>query len=262
MSADMTIVEVAGGHIAYEVEGSGDAAVFVSGLGGMAAFWQAQRRRFGSSCRVIAFDHRGVGRSTGVPPYSVLQWSHDLLALLDHVGAGRVHLVGHSTGGIIAQTFAVAHPDRVRSLALGGTWLKPDRRFRDQFAFRKQVLSQLGGDGYRMLGDLLAYPASDATTQVASNVPMSTRERNVILGRIDALLAYDGEMIAPRIAAPTIVLSASDDYIVPAYLSDALASAIPGARQVRFEGGGHFFPKTRADDYNAVLADFWTEAGR
>ncbi len=258
----MSFIEVAGARIAYDVEGNGDAVVFVSGLGGMASFWGAQVRRFNSSCRVITFDHRGVGRSTGVPPYSVLQWSHDLLALLDHAGADRVHLVGHSTGGIIAQTFAVAHSDRVRSLALGGTWLKPDRRFRDQFAFRKEVLSQLGDDAYRMLSDLLAYPAPEVTVPAASKVPMSTRERNVILSRIDALLAYDGEAIAPRIGAPTLVLSAGDDYIVPAYLSDALASAIPGARQVRFDSGGHFFPKTRADDYNSVLADFWTEAGR
>lgn len=257
----MSFVEVAGGRIAYDVEGSGDAVVFVSGLGGMAAFWEAQVRRFNSSCRVITFDHRGVGRSTGVPPYSVLQWSHDLLALLDHAGADRVHLVGHSTGGIIAQTFAVAHSDRVRSLVLGGTWLKPDRRFRDQFVFRKEVLSRLGYDSYRLLGDLLAYPSPDATVPAAGNAPMSARERNVILGRIDALLAYDGGAIAPRIGAPTLVLSAGDDYIVPAYLSQEVASAIAGARHVRFESGGHFFPKTRTDDYNSVLADFWTEAG-
>lgn len=258
----MPFVEVAGGRIAYDEEGSGDTVVFVSGLGGTAAFWESQFRRFRSSCRVIAFDHRGVGRSTGVPPYSVLQWSHDLLALLDHIGAGRVDLVGHSTGGIIAQTFAVAHPDRVRSLVLGGTWLKPDRRFRDLFAFRKEVLGRLGGDAYRMTGDLLAYPSPDATMPAAGNADMSTRERNIVLGRIDALLAYDGEAIAPRIDAPTLVLSAADDYIVPAYMSHAVASAIAGARQVRFDSGGHFFPKTRADDYNSVLADFWTEAGR
>ena len=258
----MPVVEVAGGRIAYDAEGSGDAVVFVSGLGGMGAFWGGQIQRFSSSSRVLTFDHRGVGRSTGAPPYSVLQWSHDLLALLDHAGADRVHLVGHSTGGIVAQTFAVAHPDRVRSLALGGTWLKPDRRFRDQFAFRKEVLSQLGDDAYRMLSDLLAYPVADVTVPAAGKVPMTTQERRIILGRIDALLAYDGETIAPRVGAPTLVLSAGDDYIVPAHLSEAVASAIPGARQVRFENGGHFFPKTRADDYNAALADFWAEAGR
>ncbi len=258
----MPFVEVAGGRIAYDVEGSGDAVVFVSGLGGMAAFWSTQVRRFSPSYRVVAFDHRGVGRSSGAPPYSVLQWSHDLLALLDHAGADRVHLVGHSTGGIIAQTFAVAHSDRVRSLALSGTWLKPDRRFRDQFVFRKEVLSRLGDDAYRMLSDLLAYPTPDVTVPVSGKVPMTTQERRIILSRIDALLAYDGEAIAPRIGAPTLVLSASDDYIVPAYLSEAVASAIAGARQVSFDDGGHFFPKTRADDYNAALADFWAEAGR
>jgi len=55
------------------------------------------------------------------------------------------------------------------------------------------------------------------------------------------------------------VLAAADDYIVPAHHADAVAAAIAGARLVHFTSGGHFFPRTRAHDYNAALAAFWAE---
>ncbi|MFN3348034.1 alpha/beta fold hydrolase [Pseudorhodoplanes sp.] len=256
----MPTVDVSGGRIAYDVAGQGEPVLFISGLGGMAAFWAAQVAAFSPSFRVLSFDHRGVGRSEGAQPYSVAQWSNDVLALLDHANANRAHVVGHSTGGIIAQVFAVTHPERVRTLTLGGTWLAPDRRFRDQFALRKQVLAEIGGDAYRMLGDLLASPLPQTATHAAQE--MKAWERDVIAARIDALLAYDGAAIAPRIAARTLVLAADDDYIVPLHHSKAVAAAIPGARLKRYHGGGHFFPKTRAGDYNKTLSEFWAETDR
>ncbi len=256
----MAVLETAGARLAYDAVGQGESVLFVSGLGGMGAFWGEQVAAFGASFRVLTFDHRGVGRSTGEPPYSVAQWCGDVLALLDREGIERVHLVGHSTGGVIAQWFAAENPKRLHSLVLGGTWLKPDRRFRDQFAFRKELLERLGGGAYRMLGDLLSYPAPDATA--TKSAEMTQAERAIIAARIDALLAFDGTALAPRIATPTLVVGAADDYIVPFSHSRAVADAIAKARLVCLPDGGHFFPRTRAAAYNAALAEFFAETGR
>ncbi|MBV8139182.1 MAG: alpha/beta fold hydrolase, partial [Deltaproteobacteria bacterium] len=84
-------------------------------------YWMAQVAAFSSAFQVVTFDHRGVGASEGQPPYKVEQWAADTLRLIDHLGLDWVHLVGHSTGGTIAQVLAADHSDRVASLVLGAT---------------------------------------------------------------------------------------------------------------------------------------------
>jgi aminoacrylate hydrolase len=248
----MPDIAIDGGSLHVRRAGAGDPIVFVSGLGGTAAFWNAQVDALRNRYSVVTYDHRGIGGSTGAPPYTVEQWAGDLLNLADRLALDRFHLVGHSTGGIISQVFAAMHPERLRSLVLGGTWLNPDRRFRDLFALRKEVLVTMGAEAYRMFGDLLA---SSAPTEGAP--PASDTPRDVVLARIDALLAYSEDGYASRIKAPVLVMAAADDHLVPAHLSLELADAIAGSQMLLLEGGGHFFPRTRIDIYNRALADFW-----
>ena len=133
----MPVVEAAGGRIAYDEHGQGEAVLFVSGLGGMAAFWAAQVEAFRPSFRVLTFDHRGSDEAKARRLFGVL-WAGDVIAILDHAGAQHAHLVRPFHRRRHRAIFAVTYPGRVQSLALGGTWLAPDRRFRDQFAFRKE----------------------------------------------------------------------------------------------------------------------------
>ena len=96
-------IPIDGGTLAYEAAGAGPPIVFIAGLGGHGSYWKAQVQAFSPDFQTVTFDHRGVGASAGAPPYSVEQWAGDTLRLMDHLKIGRVHLVGHSTGGAIAQ---------------------------------------------------------------------------------------------------------------------------------------------------------------
>src|SRR5262245_41810150 len=76
-----------------------------------------------AGCRVIALDNRGHGQSTKLydpADYHSNLMAEDVRALLDHLGIARADVMGYSMGARIGAYLALAHPDRVRSLILGG----------------------------------------------------------------------------------------------------------------------------------------------
>ena len=223
--------------LSYDVSGAGAPIVFVAGLGERGTYWTAQVAAFSSAFQVLTFDHRGVGASEGQPPYKIEQWAADTLRLIDHIGLDRVHLVGHSTGGTIAQVLAADHSDRVASLVLGATWARLDARLRKLFVFRKRALhEQVRFDG----------------RSASRNTP-----QEVAAARIDALLTYDGGERLRSIRNPTLLIAASDDLLVPWQLSEPIAEEIAHARLVKLDHGGHRFPQTRVEAYNTLLLEFF-----
>jgi aminoacrylate hydrolase len=249
-------IPIEGGTLAYEAAGAGPPIVFIAGLGGRGSYWKVQVQALSPDFQTVTFDHRGVSTSTGKPPYSVEQWAGDTLRLMDHLKIDRVHLVGHSTGGAIAQVVAADHPARIASLVLGGTWARPDARFRRLFEFRARVLREMGPEAYEDLGLTLTLPAGlppeTETRQAARHTPP-----DVVLARIDALLAHDAGDRLRHIHAPTLVIAADDDVLVPSPLSEVIAGEIAGARLHAFARGGHHFPQTQTEAYNAMLREFF-----
>ena len=106
-----------------EVVGSGPPLLLVPGLGGRAEFWDPVVPPLAARFTVILHDHRGTGRSSIERiDYSIAQMTGDVIALLDHLGFDRAHLIGHSTGGAIGQTLAIDFPQRLDRLVLSATW--------------------------------------------------------------------------------------------------------------------------------------------
>lgn len=249
-------IPIEGGALAYEMAGTGVPIVFIAGLGGHGSYWKAQVETFSPDFQTVTFDHRGVGASAGSPPYSIEQWAGDTLRLMDHLRIGRVHPVGHSTGGAIAQVVAADHPDRIASLVLGGTWARPDARFQRLFEFRARVLRDMGPEAYEDLGLTLTMPAG-LPTDTPSRQSGRHTPSDVVLARIDALLAHDARDRLRHIRTPTLVIAANDDILVPRPLSEVIAGEIGGARLHVFARGGHHFPQTQTEAYNAMLREFF-----
>ena len=117
-------VEHDGERIYYETAGvpSGPVVVFTHGMGGNHTIWYQQVAYFAPFCRVITWDQRGFGRSTNLTgSASPRNAAADLAALLQHLDAGGVHVIGQSLGGWASLGFALRHPQRVRSLVLADT---------------------------------------------------------------------------------------------------------------------------------------------
>lgn len=112
-----------GTRIRYVVRGSGPPVVLVHGFAINAEMnWSLVIPQLAQEFRVIAFDHRGHGKSgkPHAPDAYGPAMVQDVVNLLDHLGIERAHIVGYSMGGAITTRFVMAHPERVRSAVIGG----------------------------------------------------------------------------------------------------------------------------------------------
>jgi pimeloyl-ACP methyl ester carboxylesterase len=103
----------------YRIEGAGPWLVLVHGVGSSLDAWDGVAAILKARFRILRYDQRGMGESEKAPgPYEVWDYVADLRALLDALGIARCHLAGHSLGGIVAQGFAIRHPERLDRLVL------------------------------------------------------------------------------------------------------------------------------------------------
>ena len=142
----MPLEHVNGVDLYYEATGEGAPLVLCHEFAGDMRAWEPQVRSLARRYRVVAYNYRGYPPSE-VPEapeaYGPECFVADLLGLIDGLGLDRVHLAGLATGGNLVLNFALAHPDRVRSLIVAGAgagtvdrpaWLEAARRFADDIA--------------------------------------------------------------------------------------------------------------------------------
>lgn len=251
-----------GCRVFFEQQGDGPDCVLIPGLGGEAAFWNGVAKEISKTSRLLLIDHRGAGKSDRpASGYSIPRIVADVVGILDQLGIAHTAVVGHSTGGMVAQTLAATRADRVRRLVLSGCWARRDLRFRRMFEARLALLREAGPVAYHKLTQALGYDATwmelhraelDAELEAAEQrlAPIAVQEQ-----RIAMLLEHDVHESLARITAPTLVIGAEDDALIPFAASEELARLIPGARLERLKGG-HFFPKSYPEPYAALLAVF------
>ncbi len=240
----------------------GSAVVLLHGLGGNAASWQPQLDGLATHHRVLAWEMPGYGRSAPLPEMTFATVGDALAALLDAHGIDAAHLVGHSLGAMVAQEFALAHPGRVRSLALlagsgrfgppGGSW---------QQRFVAERLAPLDA-GRRMtdiaddaLPRLFAGPVDPGHRALAhaalAAVPEATYR--TALGMLATFDALD-RLQALRI--PALLIGGDRDPMAPLEGMRRLRDALPGARLEVLEGAGHWLGLECPERLNPLLLDF------
>ena len=247
----------------YERHGLGFPVLFISGLGGFGSFWKDQVVAFARRFEVITFDHRGIGQSDESRiGYTIDRMAADVVKLLDRLEVKRTHVIGHSTGGAIAQILAIEHSNRLASVVLSATWTKADAYFRRLFTLRKELLQRLGPSIYLQASTLVLYPSwwvarnNERLRQEEAQNLTAFAPAEIVASRIDAMLAFDRTSELERIKTPTLVVGAEDDIVTPSYFSEELARLIPAAEVKLFPRGGHFFTQVRAREFNNAVLPF------
>jgi 3-oxoadipate enol-lactonase len=123
----MPTIRANGLDLAYQVDGDHpETLVLVNGLADAKESWDAQIPAFAERYRVVSYDNRGVGESPAPPgPYTTAEMATDLAGLVDGLGLERFHVLGVSMGGMIAQEYAIAHPERLLSASFCCTYSSP-----------------------------------------------------------------------------------------------------------------------------------------
>jgi pimeloyl-ACP methyl ester carboxylesterase len=262
-------------EICYETFGSREdpALLLVMGLGTQMIAWPEGlcRRLAERGFFVIRYDNRDAGRSTHLrqhrPPtikqlllrdkraakYSLADMADDGIGLLDHLGIERAHVVGASMGGMIAQTMAVRHPDRVLSLAsimsnTGHRWKgTPGLRIYPIFIRRPASNREGAVESFVSVFKLIGspgFPFDEDEMRKAAELSYDRGYDAAGTGRQLAAILAAGDRTEElrRITAPTVVIHGTKDKMVRPSGGRATAAAIPGATLVWIDGMGHDLP--------------------
>jgi pimeloyl-ACP methyl ester carboxylesterase len=259
-------VSASGVDLWVEQEGEGPDVLFVSGLADEGACWADQVAGLKGSYRITTFDNRGVGRSSSPEgPYAIGDFARDTIALMDALGLERPHVVGSSMGGAIAQELALAHPDRVRSLVLNGTWCRGDRFLHE--VFRSWMWTARRADSIRdflVAVNLWCFApriwndgTMDGWLDAAEESP-HPQSVEAFCWSTEALIGHDTADRLAGIAVPTLVTVGELDLVLPPRFSQVIAELIPGARLVVIPDAAHQPFQELPEDYNRILRDFWS----
>jgi pimeloyl-ACP methyl ester carboxylesterase len=276
--------------IAYQRLGKPDApaVLLIMGLGAQSIVWPDAfcRELADRGLKVIRFDNRDAGLSTHMtdapPPdlpaalagdlssasYTLSDMAGDTVGLLDALGVGKAHVVGASLGGAIAQTMAIEHPERVRSLTsmmsstgnrsvgqaapelLREVFAGPRAVTRDEVIARNLLISRAAGSP--------GYPRDE--TEVAERAGRAYDRAYDPAGAVRQAIALvasgDRTERLRRLQIPALVIHGVADRMCDVSGGRATAEAIPGAELVLVEGMGHDLPPGLRSTLGERIAEF------
>lgn len=262
----MTSGTVDGLH--YELHGgpvAGRTAVILSsGLGGSGAFWAPQMDALTARFPVVLYDHRGTGRSVRAltRPHSVQAMADDIVKVMDALGLARAHVVGHAAGGNAGLALALSHADRLARLVVVNGWSRPDPHIQRCFDTRIHLLNDSGVQAYVHAQPIFLYPADWISRNHArleaeeDHHVAGFPQREVMLARINALLAFDVDARLDEITHRVLISASADDMLVPPSCSQRLAGRLPNADYQVAAWGGHGFTVTDPETFNEGLIKF------
>ncbi len=245
----------------YRDQGHGPAIVFVHGWTLDLEMWDPQVAALHETFRLVRFDRRGFGLSTGSP--TLLQDVEDIKTLCRHLAIGRLALVGMSQGVRATLGFALAAPERISCLILDG----PPHCSRAGEAAEDELPLNHYRNLVRTQG-INAFRREWAMHPFANLMTADRQQRDLLDAMIARYPANDlrespaagGAVPAQghleNLRTPVLVITGEHDLPSRTRAADVLASRLPEAQRAVIPAAGHLANLDNPQHYNAVVREF------
>ncbi len=252
----MPYATVNAARIYYEQHGSGPDLVFLHGAGGNHLVWWQQVAEFSKRFRCTTFDARGWGLSRGEMAVGRFSLGTDLIALLEHLGIEKTHVVAQSMGGRSVAGLCRLAPQKALSFVLCGTTAgATDDRIRE---LQDELKEERGDGGLREHALAPGYEEANPAMALLYRQlnGLNPPRPKGMLGRPPS--TYRGsthEMIA-ALKVPVLYIVGEHDLITSPEMIRQAQGLIPGAEFHEVKGSGHSCYFERADEWNRVVGEF------
>ena len=235
--------------ISYKAFGKGDPLLLIMGYSGSMYSWDPiVLKGLSTNHTVIVFDNRGIGNTTiGSKNFTIEQFATDTAGLLDALKINKSDVLGFSMGGMIAQQLTLNYPDKVDDLIIYASYCGENQSIplNQEIFYQKSNLSESADDDDDLKKRLI--PLLFTPTWIKQNPDYLEKFSSFELPPID-ILKRQGEAIVSwkgtcdqlkEISQDTLVVTGTDDLILPSANSMILVEKIPGAWLAQFKDGGH-----------------------
>jgi 3-oxoadipate enol-lactonase len=245
----------------HTIRGPKDGPVLLLGpsLGTNLAMWEPQVAALSDRFRVIAFDHRGHGRSPVPPaPYTIADLGGDVIALMDDLGIERAAYAGISIGGMAGIWLGANAPSRLDRLVLMCTsaYAPPASRWIERVvAVRSAGTAEVIADAVveRWFTPRWAQDHPDAVA--AHRAMIVATDPEGYIGCCEALAAMDLRDALPQISVPTLVIGALEDLALPPDHQRLIAAGVPGARLELIGDAAHIVSAQQPETINRLIRE-------
>ena len=234
-----------------------EACLFISGAGANSSFWSDNLclRLVESGFFVIKYDHRDFGYSSKIDweknPYDFMQLVSDAVTILDSMRVEKVHAIGHSMGGFIAQLLAIHYPERLCSMtSISSSTSSPSVPMPPAKTWEIYLSNKPQGDfeedlsGFMKVWEYLNGTA-EFDKELAVEYTKNLYERQTIDGELGASHVKAQATLSDRtedlksVNVPTMVMHGQEDYAVDKYGGIQTANSLKGAKLVLIPKMGH-----------------------
>jgi len=241
------------------------AIVFLHGIGGAARGWAPQVEAFDNAgFQTVPLDLPGYGVRPAVESMTFEDVAADVEAVIDRGQLQRPILVGHSMGGMIAQTLLRRRPDGYRAAVLIGTspaFGNPEGDFQKQFVAARLKPLESGKTMPELAGEIvdgMMGPSPDPKGRALAIDLMSATPAPTYRAAVLCLVSFDERANLPSIRCPVLCLVGEHDRNAPPQMMERMAAKIPGARYMCLRGIGHLPNLESPHAFNSAILDFLT----